>query len=486
MDTIENSPFTKIGYGGSRGGAKSHGGRLAMLSRRFNYHNTNGMVFRKTYIDLYENHILPLFMEYPKLRKFYNKSEKILSLPHNSKIFFRYAEHHDDIYAFFGKEYADIFIDEATDLEQDQIEFLSTCNRCTTNLSIVPKMFMSMNPGRVGHAYIKRIFITKDYRENENPDDYYFIQAYGWDNVEWVRKSLNDDRITVAEYYSWSDEKRFDYFIHKSSYGKKLSELPEKDRKAQLLGDWDVYEGQFFHMWNRKYHLLPRFTDLPPIPGSYKLIGGLDYGDTTALEVILQDKENFISVIAENVTRGVSPYERGNSIADTLIEHKLFNFDIMCDTDMVIDMSNYTGMEHTPFEIIQDILKQRMGDKAPMLRVVSKTTTDKRGYRAVSNEAIKDLLHYIIEDGKMKRPPRLRFCENCKYIIETLPELQYDKNAPEGLDFDEKIGEDHGFDGLKYAVLETYKKKEIKKPPVPGWFDEMMRSKKAGWKVGAG
>ena len=39
-----------------------------------------------------------------------------------------------------------------------------------------------MNPGGVSHGYFKRLFVDKQYRDTENPDDYEFIQALVTDN----------------------------------------------------------------------------------------------------------------------------------------------------------------------------------------------------------------------------------------------------------------------------------------------------------------
>ena len=50
---VESSPATWISYGGSRGGAKSHGLRAAMLLRRLKHAGTRGLVFRKTFEQLW-------------------------------------------------------------------------------------------------------------------------------------------------------------------------------------------------------------------------------------------------------------------------------------------------------------------------------------------------------------------------------------------------------------------------------------------------
>src|SRR5215471_11360495 len=77
-DLVENSPATRIGIGGSRGGGKSEGGRAVMLLRRLKYPSTSGLIFRRTMDELRSNHITPLFREFPQLRQLYNVAERTL------------------------------------------------------------------------------------------------------------------------------------------------------------------------------------------------------------------------------------------------------------------------------------------------------------------------------------------------------------------------------------------------------------------------
>lgn len=247
---VDNSPYTRIGYGGSRGGAKSHGARAVMLLRRLKYAGTNGLIFRRTFNDLWENHIQPLFRQYPYMREWYNTQHKELTLPNTSVIKFGYAEHPGDIDQFQGKQYADIAPDEATKLTQEEIEKLMMCNRWPADRGIVPKMWMTMNPGGVGHGYIKRVFLDRKYTADERAEEWMFIQAYGWDNVGWAEKALFEKGLSEADYYSWTDAQRFEFFIRETEYGRVLNAMPGKLRVGHLLGRWDVFAGQYFDIWD--------------------------------------------------------------------------------------------------------------------------------------------------------------------------------------------------------------------------------------------
>jgi hypothetical protein len=202
------------------------------------------LIFRRKSNDLLENHIIPYFQKYPELSKYFNKTERIIYFPDSSICKFGYAEYEADILDFQGKKYDYIFIDEATHCTQPMIEFLLSRNRSET---VLAKMIMTMNPSGVGHTYIKRIFIDKHYLKNENPDAYYYLPAKVWDNVIWCERELEERGISVEEYYDiWTEEQRKEFTLRYSDYAKTLAALPEMKMRAMLLGDWDVFEGQFF------------------------------------------------------------------------------------------------------------------------------------------------------------------------------------------------------------------------------------------------
>jgi hypothetical protein len=77
-----------------------------------------------------------------------------------------------------------------------------------------------MNPGGEGHHWVKRLFIDKNYRESENPDDYLFIQSLVTDNKA----------LMAAD----------------PDYIKQLEALPPKLKEAWLYGRWDLFDGMFF------------------------------------------------------------------------------------------------------------------------------------------------------------------------------------------------------------------------------------------------
>jgi phage terminase large subunit len=111
-----------------------------------------------------------------------------------------------------------------------------------------PFCFYPSNPGNIGHSWFKRLFITRDYREGEDPNGYAFVQAYLKDNQELLRRDPN--------------------------YAKRLDRLEEPWRSWIRDGDWEAGAGAALAMLRRKVHLVPPF----PVPDHWLRFGAFDWG----------------------------------------------------------------------------------------------------------------------------------------------------------------------------------------------------------------
>ena len=460
----DNSIGKWIGFGGSRGGSKSGGLRRVMLIRRYKYPGSVGVLFRKTLDDLRDNHITPLWNEYPFLRKYYNVQSKTIKLPNGSLLLFVHEDNEKTfIETFQGKNYDDIFCDEATHLTEHQLVYMSTSCR-TTRTDMKSRFVLSMNPGGLSHSFIKRIFIDKKYVQNEDKKDYSFIQAYGWDNVEWMRGALINDGLTAEDFYSWDDNKRFDYFVERSDYGADLNKLPDNDRKAHLFGDWFVFAGQFFSMFTQDNVIEGEILETPK---QFNLQGAIDYGKRTVFEVAYNNYDGDIVFFAESYTDSGTPEERANKICDVLEEKQLHKLNIVCDTNMGYAVDVYPGYDKSIMSIFDEVFKKRMGDNAPELSIVSKKSPNQYNYRIACNEAFKGYLN----------TNRVKFYSDCKMAIQTIPELVYDEKDKNGMDFDSKVGIDDPYDACKYVFMSLYTPAEPK-APLPKWYSELNEPEK--------
>lgn len=244
--TVEEKSVTF--YGGAKGGGKSKGVRDILLMRRFKYPGTHGGLFRRSYKELEGNHIRPLFNEYPILKDFWNDSKKVLSLPNGSTLEFCHCKQEKDTELYQGREYEDLAIEEAGQWPEGMFWTLYGSNR-SSKPGFQARCLLTGNPGGIGHGWLKRLFIERRFKPHEQPDDFAFVPAFVQDNPALIK---NDP-----------------------GYLRRLEAQPnEALRKAYLLGDWDIYAGQFFTELRREVHLIKPF----PIPHHWTLFGAYDFG----------------------------------------------------------------------------------------------------------------------------------------------------------------------------------------------------------------
>jgi phage terminase large subunit len=246
LESVEKYPITF--YGGAKGGGKSKGIRDIMLYRRFKYPKTHGAIFRRTYKELEGNHIRPIFKEFPDLKEYWNESKKLLTLPNGSTLEFCYCENERDVENYQGREFEDLGIEEAGQWLESMFRTLLGSNRSSTP-GFAPRAMLTGNPGGIGHAWLKRIFIERRFNDRERPEDYNFVQALVHDNPALIE---NDPT-----------------YVHRLN-----SEPNEALRKAYLHGDWDVFAGQYFSEIRREVHFIKPF----PIPEHWTRFGSYDFG----------------------------------------------------------------------------------------------------------------------------------------------------------------------------------------------------------------
>jgi phage terminase large subunit len=245
-DSMEK--FAVTGYGGAKGGGKSHAIRNNFLLRRFEYAGSHGGIFRKTYPELEANHIRPLLNQHPFLRQYWNDSKKLLTLPNGSTLQFCYAANEGDIDNYQGVEFHDLGIDQAELWTETMFRKLHGSNR-SSRAGIKARCALTMNPGNIGHGWLKRIFVERRFNERERPEDYNFIQALVGDNAALMENDPD--------------------YVHRLN-----AEPNEALRRAYLFGDWDIMAGQFFSDIKRSVHLIEPF-DIPP---HWLRFGSYDYG----------------------------------------------------------------------------------------------------------------------------------------------------------------------------------------------------------------
>ena len=201
-------------YGGARGGGKSWALRRKIILMCIRYPKLKCLLLRRSYGELRYNHILPMLTELSGAVS-YSETNKLVSFPNGSTVKLGYLSDDGDTLQYQGLEFDVIAVDEATQITEYQFNILKACLR--GNNGNPKRMYLSCNPGGVGHGWVKRLFIDKIYRDGERPEDYLFIQATVFDNTAL----LDNDPDYVSQ----------------------LQSLPPALRDAWLYGSWDIFSG---------------------------------------------------------------------------------------------------------------------------------------------------------------------------------------------------------------------------------------------------
>ena len=255
---------TWIGGGGARAGGKSGGLRRIMLDRRMQRPGTAGVIVRRTYKDVNENHIQKYFSEFPDLIPYWRATDNEFRLPNKSRLCFRYYENKQAVdQGFWGPEWYDVFIDQAEQFTEYELTIARSSCRWPNAPMNDCKLGLFFNPGGVGTEFLRRIFHQKRFIGNENPANYSFTHLFGWDNYVWFEST----GLSPKEFYALPDGVRsgaecpagpegdkesgyrccrFHLFIHGTAEGQKLNALPPSLRSGHLLGSFDSFAGQYF------------------------------------------------------------------------------------------------------------------------------------------------------------------------------------------------------------------------------------------------
>lgn len=376
-----------VAYGGARGGGKSWAARIKAVLLTLNQPGIQILMMRRTLAELRENQLVPLqrmlntHIPDKRVAKYRDKTHELI-FPNGSRIVLGYCANESDVLQFQGQSYDVIFMEEATQFTEFQFQSLTECNR-SSGLCLkkfYPRMYFTCNPGGVGHQWVKRLFIDKQYQAKEDPEDYTFIQATVYDNPFLLENSPD--------------------------YVRNLENLPENRRKAMLYGDWDVFNGQYFEEFNPDIHTMNYFE----IPSDWKRYISIDYGlDMLAALWIAVDYEGNAYVYKE-------VYEPNKIISDAAA---LIRFH---------SEGENISMRYAP----PDMWNRRQETGKSAAEIFSENGVyfyKSNNDRVQGWYSLKEWLKpYMGKDGKMTA--RLRIFKNCKNLIRCLPLLQYDDTNP--------------------------------------------------------
>ena len=408
---LSRSKYTA--YGGARGGGKSWAARRKGVMLCMRYDGLKVLLLRRTFTELRENHTLELERELVGYAKFVVK-DYAFEFPNGSRLKLGYCDSERDVRRYQGQQYDVIFFEEATHFPEEWVLDILATNR-TTRTDFTPRVYYTCNPGGVGHAWVKRLFIEGKYKDSENEDDYTFIAA-----------TVDDNTHVDAGYVLYLDS------------------LPPARKKAWRDGSWDIFEGQAFEEFtdapanyeSREWtHVIKPFK----IPSSWTLYRSFDYGYSKPFSV------GWWAVDYDGVAYRIAEWYgcRKN------------------EPDV--------GVRLTPSEIMAGVVEREMANPDLRGRTIH-GVADPAIWDASRGESIADIAakyQIYFEPGDNKRiagwtqmHERLRFdgdgkpsmyvFDTCTDFIRTISLLQYDARGTEDID---TKGEDHIADETRYFCM---------------------------------
>ena len=266
-----------VGYGGAKGGGKSHAVRLKASLLAFEHPGISMLIVRRTLVELKENHVHRLRRAYRELpddmRPKYVSDDRSFQFPNGSRLRLGYCDSESDVLQYQGQEYDVVFLDEATQLSERQFGWLDACVRGTKDYP--KRTYLTCNPGGVGHAWVKRLFIDRDYRRSERESDYTFIPAKIWDNMPLFEHDAGYlEAMSALKKQKLPMPERRRRAMEEADCVRQLKNLPRELRRAWLDGDWSAFAGQYFGEFCEETHVVDPF----PIPEHWRRSVALDYG----------------------------------------------------------------------------------------------------------------------------------------------------------------------------------------------------------------
>lgn len=389
-------------YGGARGGGKTWASSRKAIGGALRWPGIKILMIRREYDDMRNSLIEPMLAILPQEIATYNGTLNIIYFVNGSTIKFGNMPGYGAAVAgkYQGQEYDWIFMEEATQFTEQEFRGLGACLR---GVNKIPKRFyLTCNPGGVGHHWVKRLFVSREFRDGENPDDYCFIKATVEDNKDLMESSPD--------------------------YVQALDLLPEDIRNAHRYGDWDALAGTYFSEFRPELHTCKPFQ----IPDEWPRYRAFDYGlDMFACLWIAVDFSGRCYVYRE-----------------------------YCESDLVVSDAARVMRACTPpeervsFTIAPPDMWNRQKDSGKNMAELF--MQNGIGLLKASNSriqgwlALKELMK-LRKDGK----PGLIIFSDCKSLIEFLPALQHDTKNPSDC-AKEPHEITHAPDALRYfAVMRT-------------------------------
>jgi hypothetical protein len=413
-------PAREVLFAGSVGSGKTDAILMAALSQ-VNNPRHRALILRKSFpmlrdlIGRSHEMFLPLGARF-------NKQESMWHFPSSAIVEFGFLDADEDKYRYMGRQFSFIGWDELTTWPGDGTDaqgqpvsaafiYMMSRLRAVEGSNLRLEIRATCTPGGVGHGWVKsRWGIPNDGSSSEVIDP-----ATGFRRV-FIKATIKDNPYLAG-----------------TSYAKSLEALPEAQRKSQLEGRWDVFEGAVFSEWNPAIHVIESFE----VPSEWSMWRGADDGYAAPACVLYfahDEIHDRIYIVAELYASGMTPETMTREV---LAIDKTFRREL----SGVIDSASFAdvGLSGENGGV--------GGGRGDIMNGLGcNWSPSEKG--AGSRVAGKAQIHARLALKKDGHPGLVVF-NTCRNLIRTLPALTYSRSHPEDIDTD---CEDHAVDALRYGL----------------------------------
>jgi phage terminase large subunit len=392
-------------YGGAAGGGKSYFLRWCAIALLLGWVRDLGLrgvrvgLFCEDYPALHDRQLSKIPYEFPAwLGKYNAQAHEYTLAPRfgGGVICFRNL---DDPSKYVSSEFAAILVDELTRNNERMFHDLRSRRRWPGIER--PKFIGATNPMGIGHAWVKRFWIDREFPPEMTgiADQFVLVPATAADNPHISPAYLAD-----------------------------LKTLPPDLARALAAGDWDLFLGQVFQEFRRELHVVAPFT----IPKHWRRWGSNDPGSASAgvWHWYAADEQRQVYVYRELTCKRSTAFEQAKEVA-RLSEGELLDFWV-------------TGMDAFGDGNIRDGKSIVSYYEQGGLVGFRRPRTDRQLGVMTVHEALRPIVGL---DGQPAA--KLRIFSTCPKLIATLPTLVHDEKDPEVVaDSDD----DHWYDSLRYGL----------------------------------
>ena len=411
-------PEYEILFGGARGGGKTDAG-IVWLLHKSKHPKLRALIIRRNADDLRDwtdraNQI------YSKLGAVRAGNPPEFKWPKGGIFRTGHLKDEQAYTKYQGHEYQRMLIEELTQIpsEESYLRLLASCRSTVKELR--PQIFITTNPGNVGHSWVKERFI-----DPVAPGETYKDPISGRSRV--FIKSLIDDNPTLMD--------------NDPDYVKSLEALKGKNPelyKAWRWGSWDIFAGQVFQEFRRDKHVIKQILPRQDMPHYLSFDWGYRAPHAVYAHALVKMKSedgivfNRIVTYQEWYDTEKHPHELAELVYKTAKRRKF--------KKAYADPSMFNIKTDGTMSISMELMKKwRELNKRHWL------TIDRGSKNRIQRVAtVHDWLS-IAPDGL----PYWLITNNCLNLIRTLPLLVYDEHKTEDVDTNQ---DDHSYDSVGYFL----------------------------------